>query len=128
MDIAALARAGVNKAWPLIASELKACTLRCSPSASYDPTTDANAITWGQSVELSAFIYGEKAEEKDATTADEINTPERGILASAIIRVSDCGAAIPNDQSELVEGETVWKVQGSQFPPGSAIYILDLRK
>ena len=64
MDIAALARAGVNTVWPLIASELKACTLRSQPAASYNPTTDTNAITWGQTAELSAFIYGEKAAEK----------------------------------------------------------------
>ncbi len=128
MDIAALAAAGVNKVWPLIASELKSCTLKCGPSSSYDAATDTATVTWANQVSLSAFIYGEKAEENDATTADEINTPERAIVAKAIVRVSDCQGAVPNDQSELVEGSTVWKVQGAEFPPGSAIFILELRK
>lgn len=128
MDIAALAAAGVNKAWSLIASELKACTLKCGPSSSYDASADVTTVTWANEVALSAFIYGEKAEEKDATTSDEINTPERGIAAKAIVRVADCQGAVPNDQSELVEGSTVWKVQGAEFPPGSAIFILELRK
>ncbi len=128
MDIAALATAGVNKVWPLIASELKACTLKCGPSRVYDPAADTTAVTWANEVNLSAFLYGEKAEEKDATTADEINTPERGNLAKAIVRVADCSGAVPNDQSELVQGSTVWKVQGAEFLPGSAIFILELRK
>mgnify|MGYP001293339451 CR=1 FL=1 len=128
MDIVALARAGLNKAWALIASELKSCTLKCAPSSSYDAETDQTVVTWANEISLSAFIYGEKAAEKDATTADEINTPERGTVAMAIIRVTDCGSVVPNDQSELVQGSTVWKVQGAEFPPGSAIYILELRK
>lgn len=128
MDIAALAKSGVDKVWGLITSELKSCTLHCGPSSAYDADADTSTVTWADSVELTAFIYGEKAEEKDATTQDEINTPERGNLAKAIVRVSDCAGAVPNDQSELVQGSTVWKVQGAEFPPGSAIFILELRK
>lgn len=128
MDIRAIAAAGVNKAWGLIASELKACTLRCLPSSAYTAATDTTVTTWGKSVALSAFIYGEKDEEKEATTADEINTQERKQVALALIRVSDCDNADPNDQSELVEGATVWKVQAVQRPPGGAIFILDLQR
>lgn len=128
MDIAALAKSGVDRVWGLITSELKSCTLKCRPSSAYDAAADTSTVTWADSVALTAFIYGEKAEEKDSTTTDEINTPERGILAKAIVRVSDCAGAVPNDQSELVQGSTVWKVQGAEFPPGSAIYILELRK
>ncbi len=130
MNIAALAAAGVNKAWELVADELTAVTLKMGPAADYDPATDTDSPTWSKELTIDVFLYGEELENKEATTADEMNAPSRAFIAKALVRVSDCDNTRPDDRSQIVvtAGGVVWRVTKVEKPPGNAIFILELKR
>ncbi len=126
MNIAAIAAAGVDKAWATIASELTAVTLRDGPTTSYDATTDITSpTTWAASVALDVFFWDDKKKENEPAKDGPVTARNR----MALIRRSDCPTITEiTAKAELLEGAVVWKVTHTDTPPGGAIFILTLRQ
>lgn len=127
MNIAAIAAAGVNKAWATVASELIACTLRDAPTTTHDTATDTSSATWGAEQALDAFLWDDKKKENEPPKDDTVEARNR----KAMIRRSDCPAFTEITTAAVLE-ETVsgivWEVTAADSPPGGAIFILTLRR